>query len=504
MKGIADLLDSDMEESTHFIDENSIISSASDATNTSSSQVKRLKKRKRVTMPTKPRSKVQKTTTARPRKAAPKQTAAKRMALEEQVNHRDVEQQDEEQVAEEVSDAAPVKPKKTSRAPAKPRANKKAAAAAAAAKEQDDEEMEVEQTPMVARSAHAVSKTKCQGPKATSKKTVSAKPTGQQEPRVIAESQDKAEQSEEVETEHVEVRVAPQPKQPVRDASKVRQEPAYRRRAGSASDTERGDPNLRRKLGDITRRFENVDMKYRNLKEVGINEANANMEKLRRQCDATVQASNELIASLKKELAAQAPQVQEAQKLKKQMQNQDNEVNKLRETATELGKSLHVAQNEIKALQAKLVAARATPVEQPKVPASVKKSGAQKPLMITNAEAAHAAQMAQLKEDLYSDLTGLIIRGVQRTKDGDSYDCLQTGRNGTLHFKLYMDHEDAKSTSFEETEFLYTPMLDANRDREMIELMPSYLTEDITFARQNAAKFYGRVVDTLTKRRAEE
>lgn len=73
-----------------------------------------------------------------------------------------------------------------------------------------------------------------------------------------------------------------------------------------------------------------------------------------------------------------------------------------------------------------------------------------------------------------------------------------------LHFKLYVDHEDAKTTSFEETEFLYTPMLDVNRDREMIELMPSYLTEDITFARQNAAKFYGRVVDTLTKRRVEE
>lgn len=38
----------------------------------------------------------------------------------------------------------------------------------------------------------------------------------------------------------------------------------------------------------------------------------------------------------------------------------------------------------------------------------------------------------------------------------------------------------------------------------MIELMPSYLTEDITFARQNAAKFYARVVDTLTKKQAEE
>ncbi len=64
--------------------------------------------------------------------------------------------------------------------------------------------------------------------------------------------------------------------------------------------------------------------------------------------------------------------------------------------------------------------------------------------------------------------------------------------------------EDARSMKFEETEYLYTPLLDANRDREMIELMPSYLAEQITFARQNAARFYGRVVDTLTKKMVEE
>lgn len=58
--------------------------------------------------------------------------------------------------------------------------------------------------------------------------------------------------------------------------------------------------------------------------------------------------------------------------------------------------------------------------------------------------------------------------------------------------------------SFEETEFLYTPLLDTNRDRDMIELMPDYLRDEITFARQNAAKFYSRVVDTLTKRRMDE
>lgn len=73
-----------------------------------------------------------------------------------------------------------------------------------------------------------------------------------------------------------------------------------------------------------------------------------------------------------------------------------------------------------------------------------------------------------------------------------------------LHFKLFIDLEDSRSASFEETEFLYTPLLDADRDREMIELMPAYLTEDITFARQNAAKFYQRVVDTLTRRIVDE
>ena len=51
--------------------------------------------------------------------------------------------------------------------------------------------------------------------------------------------------------------------------------------------------------------------------------------------------------------------------------------------------------------------------------------------MVGSAEAAHAAQVAQLKEDLYSDLTGLILRGVDRGDDADVYDCIQTGRNGS-------------------------------------------------------------------------
>jgi hypothetical protein len=63
---------------------------------------------------------------------------------------------------------------------------------------------------------------------------------------------------------------------------------------------------------------------------------------------------------------------------------------------------------------------------------------------------------------------------------------------------------DGRTTSFEETEFLYTPLLDPNRDREMIELLPYYLKEDITFSRHHAAKFYNRVADALTKKPTEE
>ena len=71
-----------------------------------------------------------------------------------------------------------------------------------------------------------------------------------------------------------------------------------------------------------------------------------------------------------------------------------------------------------------------------------------------------------------------------------------------LHFKLGI----AKDTdgNYENTEFQYTPRLDSNRDRDLIALLPEYLTDEITFSRTNAAMFYGRVVETLTKRRVVE
>ena len=68
---------------------------------------------------------------------------------------------------------------------------------------------------------------------------------------------------------------------------KSRQMNPIRRRAGTVSDVEQpaGDPVLRRRLGDMTRKYENLDNKYRDLKEIGIKEAELNYEKLRKQSE---------------------------------------------------------------------------------------------------------------------------------------------------------------------------------------------------------------------------
>jgi hypothetical protein len=79
-----------------------------------------------------------------------------------------------------------------------------------------------------------------------------------------------------------------------------RQPSVGRKRAGSGSDAERGgraDPLLRRKLGDITKKFENLDLKYRNLREVGVKEAEANLEKLKKSTSERIKGISILFNS---------------------------------------------------------------------------------------------------------------------------------------------------------------------------------------------------------------
>ena len=192
--------------------------------------------------------------------------------------------------------------------------------------------------------------------------------------------------------------------------------------------------------------------------------------------------------------------------LKRKVESQLEEMGTLKAQVSQLTASLDYAQAQNKTLSAKLAATRGTP-------ASVDN---------TNSKAqgsnigVNSGQAAQLKEDLYSDLTGLIIRGVKREAEDDTFDCIQTGRNGSkfpdasaislmltrdiaLHFKLSAINEKA-TVNYEEAHCQYIPQLDPSRDKALMEILPDYLVDEISFPRPQAAKFYARVVIALTEK----
>ncbi|KAK8207410.1 chromosome segregation protein Csm1/Pcs1-domain-containing protein [Phyllosticta capitalensis] len=282
-----------------------------------------------------------------------------------------------------------------------------------------------------------------------------------------------------------------------RAGSKQPQMNSYRP-AASASDAERAgsDPGLRRKLGDMTKKLENLDIKYQNLRDVSMRDAESNFHKLKSSADERAKAQDDLIAALKKELATQRAQATESKSLKTQVSRLSTANADLVAEQKALHTELSDAQKKIETLNTKLSAK----VAETKAPGSAVKST--KTAMTGSSD---AALIQQLKEDLYSDITGLIIRGVKREEDEDVFDCIQTGRNGTLHFHLAIESGGkASSQSYDDAEFAYVPLLDENRDSQLLEILPDYLTEEICFPRNNAAKFYSKIAECLTKRIVDE
>ncbi|EEU34393.1 uncharacterized protein NECHADRAFT_50483 [Fusarium vanettenii 77-13-4] len=256
--------------------------------------------------------------------------------------------------------------------------------------------------------------------------------------------------------------------------------------------------SLRRRLGELSKKYENLDMRHRDLREVGVKEAERNFERLKKQAEERTAAANQLIAELKAELAAQTALAKEGEQLRQQLEESEAKADDLEATIEELNGSLSEAKSEIKTLSTKLAAVRSGDVNS-RVPGSAMKTGGLAS-RTAQAEAAHATQAtAQAKEDLYADLTDLIIRGVRQEEMEDVFDCIQTGRNGSLHFKLAVETTEA-SDSYEDTQFTYRPQLDSNRDGELMDMLPDYLVEEITFPRPQASRFYARVVKSLTER----
>ena len=133
-----------------------------------------------------------------------------------------------------------------------------------------------------------------------------------------------------------------------------------------------------------------------------------------------------MITSLKDDAVAHASLTKDSRELRKQVQSKTAEISALQNQIAHLTASVVETQTENKTLSAKLIANRAAVVENAGIKGAgtvVKSNGG--PRLLGGTDAA-----GQLKENLYSDLTGLIIRSVKQEAEDDVFDCIQTGRNG--------------------------------------------------------------------------
>ena len=71
-------------------------------------------------------------------------------------------------------------------------------------------------------------------------------------------------------------------------------------------------------------------------------------------------------------------------------------------------------------------------------------------------------------------------------------------RTLALHFKLVLEKPDA-SDNYADVDVTYQPQLDPDRDEEMMEILPDYLIDEITFPRPQASNFYRRVIKSLNE-----
>jgi chromosome segregation ATPase len=136
-----------------------------------------------------------------------------------------------------------------------------------------------------------------------------------------------------------------------------------------------------------------------------------------------------LINELKAELAKQSALARKGEETRKQLERSETRCEGLKADVADINESLVEANSQIKTLSTKLAAFRSTEATVA-VPGSALKAGAAG----NRAVPSDVVQAAQAKEDLYGDLTGLILRGVNLGKEEDVFDCIQTGRNGS---KLY-------------------------------------------------------------------
>ncbi|KAK9327070.1 chromosome segregation protein Csm1/Pcs1-domain-containing protein [Lipomyces starkeyi] len=232
----------------------------------------------------------------------------------------------------------------------------------------------------------------------------------------------------------------------------------------------------------LQKHYDALQTRFSRLSELRETTAEAALSSYRESAERRYAAADELITTLRAELGERSKQIKEMSSRVEEATKADHELDELERTVQKL-------RQENAILQSKLLARGAV------------------------AASGGSSAIAQLKEDLFSDLSGLIIRDVRVEDDKTVYDCLQTGRNGAFHYKISIPrnapeaglaHGSATANGsgggYEDTEITFVPMLDDKRDALLMSLLPDYFTEPLTFMRSAAAQCYWKISQALQKK----
>ncbi|KAI8994477.1 chromosome segregation protein Csm1/Pcs1-domain-containing protein [Pilobolus umbonatus] len=93
---------------------------------------------------------------------------------------------------------------------------------------------------------------------------------------------------------------------------------------------------------------------------------------------------------------------------------------------------------------------------------------------------------SQCLYDIYENLTGVVVTDIQKSDDGNIFNCIIAGRNGTFQFSLFIPKNPSEGVQ-------YSPVLDKKRNGHFIATLPEFLTEEIEFDLDNLPTFFCRL-----------
>ncbi|KAG0304941.1 hypothetical protein BGZ98_004789 [Dissophora globulifera] len=218
----------------------------------------------------------------------------------------------------------------------------------------------------------------------------------------------------------------------------------------------------------LTAALEDLNVKYKRLKQLRVTEAEKNLEECRGKLEEATRSAENYRAQME-------PQLESA------LRTQE----KLRDNSEIMNAKVRTLQRQVRDYEEK---ARQREQEDR---AKAKTASMEAILASPDVTPSSAANASTIK--MFENLSGFTIlpRDIFPRSSKDKlptiWDCEHTGPRGTLHFTLKYDYDNNLVT--------YTPSLDLKRDAKLLESLPEYLIDEIEFERQFESKFFWRILN---------